>query len=68
MASSQHMKAYINGIGMISPQNTTEPGNFLEEVVEHHADYLKCVDPNYKSFIEPILSRRMSRLIKMEST
>ena len=62
------MNAYINGTGLISPQKTTEPGSFLSDVVEHHGDYLKCIDPNYRSFIEPLAARRMSRLIKMGIT
>jgi 3-oxoacyl-[acyl-carrier-protein] synthase II len=59
------MKAFINGIGLISPQKTTEPGVFLSEVVEHNAEYMKCLDPDYKAFIDPMAARRMSRLIKM---
>jgi 3-oxoacyl-[acyl-carrier-protein] synthase II len=62
------MKAYINGIGLISPQKTTEPGSFLSEVIEYDAEYLKCIDPNYKAFIDPLAARRMSRLIKMGIT
>jgi len=62
------MEAYINGIGLISPQKTTEPVAFLSEVIEHNADYLKCIDPNYKAFIDPLAARRMSRLIKMGIT
>jgi len=60
--------AYINGIGVISPQKTTEPGSFLPEVMEYTADFLRCIDPNYRNFIDPILGRRMSRLIKMGIT
>ena len=62
------MNTYINGIGLISPQKTTEEGTFLSEVIEHNADYLKCIDPNFKAFIDPIAARRMSRLIKMGIT
>jgi 3-oxoacyl-[acyl-carrier-protein] synthase II len=62
------MNAYINGIGLISPQKTTEKGSFLTEVIEHHSDYLKCIDPNYRDFIDPLAARRMSRLIKMGIT
>jgi len=57
--------AFINGIGLISPQNTLDPDSFLQNIVEQTADYLKCVDPLYKSFLDPLLARRMSRLIKM---
>jgi 3-oxoacyl-[acyl-carrier-protein] synthase II len=57
--------AYINGIGLISPQPTVGSKVFLPEVTEYTADYLKCIEPLYKSYIDPIQSRRMSRLIKM---
>ncbi|MEI6456975.1 MAG: beta-ketoacyl synthase N-terminal-like domain-containing protein [bacterium] len=56
--------AFINGIGLISPQNTLDPDVFLPAVVEHHADYMKCVEPVFKEYIDPLLARRMSRLIK----
>ena len=62
------MGAYINGIGLISPQKTADGSDFLAEIIEHNTDYLKCLDPNYKAFIEPISARRMSRLIKMGIT
>ncbi|MEI7896617.1 MAG: beta-ketoacyl synthase chain length factor [bacterium] len=57
--------AFINGIGIISPQRTAETKEFLTEVMEYTADYLKCIEPVYRSYIDPIQSRRMSRLIKM---
>jgi len=57
--------AWINGIGIISPQRTVESKEFLPEVMEYTADFLKCIEPGYRSYIDPIQSRRMSRLIKM---
>jgi 3-oxoacyl-(acyl-carrier-protein) synthase len=58
--------AYINGIGLISPQKTAETKDFLAEVMEYDSDYLRCIEPaSYKPYIDPIQSRRMSRLIKM---
>jgi 3-oxoacyl-[acyl-carrier-protein] synthase II len=60
--------AYINGIGIISPQKTAETTEFLTEVMEYTADYLKCIEPVYRGYIDPILGRRMSRLIKMGIT
>ncbi|MCX6240433.1 MAG: beta-ketoacyl synthase N-terminal-like domain-containing protein [Bacteroidetes bacterium] len=56
---------YINGIGIISPQNTLPGSGFLEPVVVQTADFMKSVEPVYKAYIDPIASRRMSRLIKM---
>jgi len=57
--------AYINGIGTISPQNTLLGHEFLEPAVEHTGDFLKAVEPVFKTYIDPIAARRMSRLIKM---
>ena len=57
--------AYVNGIGLISPQKTAEGSGFLTDVVECNSDYLKCIEPNYRVFIDPMQSRRMSRMIKM---
>ncbi len=59
------MAAFINGIGMISPQKTAETEDFLTEIVETEANYLKCVEPVYRNYIDPMAARRMSRLIKM---
>ena len=57
--------AYINGIGIISPQPTAESKAFPAELRECTADFLSCVEPVYRTYIDPIQSRRMSRLIKM---
>ncbi len=59
------MEAYIRGIGNISPQNTLDNRKFLSEIVEHNDDYLKCIEPVYKEYIEPNMVRRMGRIIKM---
>ena len=59
------MEVYIKGIGNISPQNTANNKVFLEEPVNHKSDFLSCIEPNYKEFINPIQLRRMSKLIKM---
>ena len=59
---------YINGTGMISPQKTAETKEFLSEITACEGDFLKCVDPDYKAYIDPIAGRRMSRLIKMGIT
>jgi 3-oxoacyl-(acyl-carrier-protein) synthase len=53
---------------VISPQNTAGDGGFLTDVVESAGDYLKCIEPVYRGYIDPILGRRMSRLIKMGIT
>jgi 3-oxoacyl-[acyl-carrier-protein] synthase II len=62
------MSTFINGIGIISPQKTAETTDFLPEIMEYTADYLKCIEPNYRNYIDPLLARRLSRLIKMGIT
>lgn len=59
------MSIYINGIGNISPQKTTDPDHFLTEPVSCEGLQLKSLDPGYKAFIPADLIRRMGRIIKM---
>lgn len=59
------MEVYINGIGNISPQNTADSSIFLADIVNHETDFLSCIEPNYKEFVNPVQLRRMSKLIKM---
>jgi 3-oxoacyl-(acyl-carrier-protein) synthase len=59
------MKAYIRSAAAVSPQNTFNNPLFLDDVVEHSGTRLNCIEPDYHSLIDPKLSRRMSRIIKM---
>jgi 3-oxoacyl-[acyl-carrier-protein] synthase II len=60
------MEAYIQGIGAVTPQKTFTGDGFLQEVMEYHnVRYLKCIEPVYNDFIDPMASRRMSRIVKM---
>ncbi len=55
---------YIKGTGLISPQGTFE--ELLASTLQEYDDrYLKCQEPDYKEYIAPRASRRMSRVIKM---
>ncbi|MFC0518670.1 beta-ketoacyl synthase chain length factor [Mucilaginibacter angelicae] len=56
---------YIRAASNISPQNTFGNQPFLEELVEYTGDKLTCIEPDYKTLIDPKLIRRMSRIIKM---
>ncbi len=56
---------YIRATGNISPQNTFGNTPFLAEPVTHAGNRLACVEPDYKTIIDPKLIRRMSRIIKM---
>lgn len=62
------MKAYIQGIGCISAQNTLDNSSFLEEIVEYYVPFLHCIEPVYKEYLNPLVARRLSRIIKMGMT
>ncbi len=55
---------YIKGTGLISPQGSFE--DLLDSTLHDYDDrFLKCLEPDYKEYISPRASRRMSRVIKM---
>ncbi|MEI7980870.1 MAG: beta-ketoacyl synthase N-terminal-like domain-containing protein [Bacteroidota bacterium] len=56
---------FINGLGCISPQKTTDPGHFLDDPLSFETNRLNSIDPGYKDFIPAELIRRMGRIIKM---
>jgi 3-oxoacyl-(acyl-carrier-protein) synthase len=59
------MQAYINSIGIISPQHTYD-GSFLQAPLnESTGFFMTCIEPSYKDFINPVKLRRMSRILKM---
>jgi 3-oxoacyl-(acyl-carrier-protein) synthase len=59
------MNLYIKGLGCISPQNTFGDVTFMENAVIPEGEYFTCVEPPYREYIDPKISRRMSRIIKM---
>lgn len=59
------MKAYITSATAISPQDTFNEGIFSESPLVPPAPRMKCLEPDYKEYINPGLSRRMSRIVKM---
>ena len=61
-------KAYINGVGCISPQNTIDENWFFDPITSAKGDYFDALEPSYKEHIAPNLLRRMGRAIKMGVT
>jgi len=57
------MSVYIQSASNISIQNTFQADGFPEPVW-YTQPYVRCIDPDIKSFISPIESRRMSKVIK----
>jgi 3-oxoacyl-(acyl-carrier-protein) synthase len=62
------MKAFIRGIGNISPQATFDNAVFLDEIRQFDTSRLQALEPDYKKYIQPNQLRRMSRLLKMGVT
>ena len=58
------MGIYINGIGLISPQETRDNANFLEQTIQLENSYFPISEPPYKEYINPRELRRMSKVIR----
>ncbi|KQT21992.1 3-oxoacyl-ACP synthase [Chryseobacterium sp. Leaf404] len=58
---------YINSAACISVQDTLNENFFENLKPENTVQVLKAIEPNYKEFILPAMSRRMSKTVKMSS-
>lgn len=58
---------YINSAACISAQDTLNENFFYHLKPENSSQVLKAIEPNYKEFIPPAASRRMSKTVKMSS-
>jgi 3-oxoacyl-[acyl-carrier-protein] synthase II len=60
------MIAYIKAATALSPQKTFGEQGFPAEITSFkNVNFLKCIEPVYSEYIDPMVSRRMSRIIKM---
>ncbi|OKS88906.1 hypothetical protein RG47T_4384 [Mucilaginibacter polytrichastri] len=59
------MKLYIQSASAISPQHTFGDVPLLAETIVYDMPRLAAIEPDYRPFLDPKLSRRMSRVIKM---
>lgn len=58
---------YINSAACISVQDTLNEHFFQNLKPENSTQIVKAIEPNYKEFIPPAMSRRMSKTVKMSS-
>jgi len=58
------LPVYIRSAKCISPQPTFDQA-FPQPPVEYTGARLKCIEPDYKTLLDPKLIRRMSRIIRM---
>lgn len=59
------MKMYIRSAAAISPQKTFGDQPFMADAAEYNNNLLKAIEPDYKTYIDAKLIRRMSRIIRM---
>jgi 3-oxoacyl-[acyl-carrier-protein] synthase II len=59
------MKIYIRATGNISPQHSLETDRFFLEREETSNNFFKSIEPDYSSFVDSKMIRRMSRIVKM---
>jgi 3-oxoacyl-[acyl-carrier-protein] synthase II len=62
------MKVYIRSAGNISPQHSLDTDSFFLSRTTTSNNYFKSVEPDYDSFIDSKMIRRMSRIVKMGVT
>lgn len=58
-------KVYIRSTGIISPQANFGKKEDFALASEYTGSSLHCIEPDYKSILDPKLIRRMSRIIRM---
>jgi len=58
-------RCYINGIGNVSAQDSSDNSNFFDGFSELESDVVLVHKPNYKEYIKPALIRRMSTGVRM---
>ncbi len=54
---------YINGIGVISIQEPLSDDGLLNPI-NYNKPYVRCLDPKFKDYINPMVARRMSPIVK----
>ncbi|MBX2965380.1 MAG: beta-ketoacyl synthase chain length factor [Cyclobacteriaceae bacterium] len=59
------MKAFIRGIGIVSPQHTGNGKRLPDAPVDYANNFLTCIEPDYSQWLNPQQLRRMSRVVKM---
>jgi hypothetical protein len=59
------MKAYIRGISALSPQRSFRNNRIPDEPVVTDNNRFRCIEPTYTDYLNPVMARRMGRIIKM---
>lgn len=56
---------YIRSTGNISPQHSLDGASFFQNRVTTSSDVFNAIEPDYDSFVDSKMIRRMSRIVKM---
>lgn len=66
--TADRMTCYINGIGILAPQETSDEGVLLEDIKTYDNNRLTCITPDFKDYINPVQLRRLSRMLRIGMT
>ena len=58
------MKIFIKAASCISPQETFNQQFFSSSAKAYNSNFIKAIEPDYKTIIDPKLLRRMSRIVR----
>jgi len=61
----KNRKIYIRSTGNISPQHSLDEGTFFLTREKNTNNFFKSLEPDYSTFIDSKMIRRMSRILKM---
>lgn len=56
---------YIKGLSALSPQPTFQQHALPAEPVVYNQNKMQATDPAWKDYLDPVMARRMGRIIKM---
>jgi len=56
---------FIKGASAISPQKTFLSKGLPDDIVVSDNNLLRCIEPSYSNYLNPVMARRMGRIIKM---
>lgn len=56
---------YISGISALSSQQTFRSRRLPENLLVSQNNRMRCIEPNYSDYLNPVMARRMGRIIKM---
>jgi len=58
-------RVYIKGRSALSPQHSFGSKSITGETIYAEENRLRCIEPKYTDYLNPVMARRMGRIVKM---